>query len=146
MTAVKNILAPTDFSETSEAALKYAVDMARVFGARLYLLHVPGQNGETFEADFPVAQFETAARERPGSILNQDAVTQLKPEYAVRIGKPTEEIVRYAGARDIDLIIMGTHGRTGVTHMVMGSVAEHVVRASPCPVLLVRHQKRTAKS
>ena len=135
MMAVKRMLVPTDFSETSEAALKYALEMARSFGAQLYLLHVPGTTGEHFEADFPIGRFETSGR------LNADEIKQLHPEYAVRIGAPAEEIVRYAVARDVDMIIMGTHGRSGLAHMVMGSVAEQVLRTAPCPVLLVRQAK-----
>jgi universal stress protein A len=144
MTAAKNILVPTDFSKTSDAALQHAIDMAEAFGGQLYLLHVPGETGENFEANFPVGRFETAARERLGALLSPEEITRLRPEYALRIGKPAEEIVRYAGARDIDFIVMGTHGRSGVAHLLVGSVAEQVVRTAPCPVLLVRHPKRAS--
>ena len=143
---VNSILVPTDFSATSDAALKYAIDMARSFSAQLFLLHVPGETGENFEANFPVGRFETAARERLGMFLSEDEIVRLHPEYALRIGAPADEIVRYADARDIDLIIMGTHGRSGIAHLLMGSVAEHVVRSAPCPVLLVRHSKKAVVS
>ena len=138
---VKSILVPTDFSEPSDAALQYATNMAQAFGAQLYLMHVPGKTGENLETNFPVSRFETAARERLGTFLSQEEIERLRPEYALRIGTPAEEIVRYADGRDVDLIIMGTHGRTGVAHLLMGSVAEQVVRTAPCPVLLVRHPK-----
>ena len=138
---VKSILVPTDFSELSDAAVLYATDMARTFGARLYLLHVPEKTGENVEANFPVGQFETAARARLGALLRPKDIERLRPEYVVRIGTPAHEIVRYADARDVDLIVMGTHGRSGVAHLLMGSVAEQVVRTAPCPVLLVRHPK-----
>jgi nucleotide-binding universal stress UspA family protein len=144
MIAVKSILIPTDFSETSDAALHYAVGMAQAFGAQLYLLHVPGETGENFEANFPVGRFETAARERLATLLSQEDIDRLRPEYALRIGTPADEIGRYADARDVDLIIMGTHGRTGVAHLLMGSVAERVVRTAPCPVLLVRDRRRAS--
>ena len=144
MADVKAILVPSDFSETSDAALTYAISMAQTFGARLYLLHVPGKNGENIEMNFPVGRFEKTARERLGAVLTPEEIERLRPEYAMRIGVPAEEIVRYADARDIDLIIMGTHGRSGVAHLLMGSVAEHVVRAAPCPVLLVRRPKAVA--
>ncbi len=139
MTDVKGILVPTDFTETSDAAVKYAIDMAQALGGQLYLLHVPGETGENFEANFPVGRFVTAARERLG--LSPEAIGRLRPEYALRIGTPAVEIVRYAEDRDVDLIVMGTHGRTGVAHLLMGSVAEHVIRTAPCSVLLVRHPK-----
>jgi nucleotide-binding universal stress UspA family protein len=141
---VKSILVPTDFSEPSDAALSYATDMARTFGAQLYLLHVPGKTGENLELNFPVGRFETAARQRLDTLLSQSDIERLRPEYALQIGAPAEEIVRYAEARDIDLIIMGTHGRRGVAHLLLGSVAEQVVRTAPCPVLLVRQRKTAA--
>lgn len=142
MTDVRNILVPTDFSETSDLALRHAVEAARTYGARLYLVHVPGPTGEDFEADFPVGRFETTVRQRLAAFVSEDEIAALRPEYALRIGAPAEEIVRYAQDREIDLIVMGTHGRKGVAHMLLGSVAEHVVRAAPCPVLLVRQQEQ----
>jgi universal stress protein A len=144
MTAAKSILVPTDFSETSDVALHYAIFMAQALGAQLSLLHVPGRTGENFEANFPVGRFETAARERLSALLSEEEIARLRPEYALRIGTPADEIVRYADARDVDLIVMGTHGRSGVAHLLMGSVAEHVVRTAPCPVLLVRRPKRAS--
>jgi nucleotide-binding universal stress UspA family protein len=143
---VNNILVPTDFSPTSEAALHYAAEMALTLGARLYLMHVPGKTGEHFEANFPHGQFEAAARKGLSSFLTTEEIARLRPEYAVRVGVPAEEIVRYADACDVDLIIMGTHGRTGIAHALMGSVAEQVVRVAPCPVLLVRASKRGTTS
>jgi nucleotide-binding universal stress UspA family protein len=142
MLAVKHILVPTDFSEMSDAALKYAVGLAQTFSSQLYLVHVPGKSGENFEANFPIGRFENMVRERFETLVSQPEAKQLRPEYAVRIGSPAHEIVRYADDRDIDLIVMGTHGRSGVAHMVMGSVAEQVVREAPCPVLIVRHRRR----
>jgi nucleotide-binding universal stress UspA family protein len=140
--AVKNILVPTDFSGTSEAALRYAAEMALTLGARLYLIHVPGRTGEHFEANFPHGQFEAAARKGLSSFLTTEQIDRLRPEYAVRVGVPAEEIVRYAELCDADLIIMGTHGRSGIAHALLGSVAEQVVRVAPCPVLLVRAPKQ----
>ena len=142
MLALKRILVPTDFSETSDAALNYGFGLVQTFSAQLYLLHVPGKTGENFEADFPMGQFEKMARERLELVASPEETKQLRPEYAMRIGVPADEIVRFASDRDIDLIVMGTHGRSGVTHMLMGSVAEKVVREAPCPVLMVRHRRR----
>jgi len=92
MIALKRILVPYDFSETSAAAVRYGTALARNF-----------------------------------------------PEFAVRPGAPAAEVVRYAQEAEIDLIVMGTHGRGFVGHVVMGSVAEKVVRTAPCPVLTVRN-------
>ena len=143
---VDSILVPTDFSPTSDAALHYATKMALTLGARLYLVHVPGKTGEHFEASFPVGRFETAASERMLSFLTKDELERLRPQYVVRVGMAAEEVVRYADVCDADLIIMGTHGRSGIAHALMGSVAEQVVRNAPCPVLLVRAPKRAATS
>lgn len=143
---VDSILVPTDFSATSDAALHYATQMALTLGARLYLMHVPGKTGEHFEASFPVGRFETTAGERLSAILTKGELERLRPEYVLRVGTPAEEIVRYADVCDADLIIMGTHGRSGIAHALMGSVAEQVVRTARCPVLLVRAPKRAATS
>jgi nucleotide-binding universal stress UspA family protein len=139
--AFQVIVVPTDFSPTSEAALHYAARLALTLNARLYLVHVPGKTGENFEAGFPIGAFDRHAHTQLASFLTTEELERLHPDYAERIGTPAEEIVRFADARDADLIVMGTHGRTGLAHLVMGSVAEHVVRAAPCPVLLVRSSK-----
>ena len=143
---VRSILVPTDFSPTSDAALHYATQMALTLGARLYLMHVPGKTGEHFEANYPLGRFQTASRERLASFLSEEELERLRPEYALRVGAPAEEIVRYADLCDADLIIMGTHGRSGIAHVLMGSVAEQVVRVAPCPVLLVRERKHAGAS
>jgi len=136
---MKRILVPTDFSKTSDIALQYGITLAQALNAQLYLLHVPGKTGENFEADFPFGQFESPIRERFELLVSPQQGKQLRTEYAVRIGTPHEEIMRYVSDRDIDLVVMGSHGRSGVARAVMGSVAETVVRQAPCPVLVVRH-------
>jgi nucleotide-binding universal stress UspA family protein len=138
MTNIKRILVPTDFSKQSDKALQYAMDLGQALNAQLYLLHVPGKSGENFEADFPFGQFESPIRERFERLASPPQGQQMRTEFAVRIGTPPDAIMRYVGDREIDLIVMGTHGRSGVAHALMGSVAEEVVRQSPCPVLVVR--------
>ena len=142
MIALKRILVPTDFSETSEAAVKYGIALAKAFGGKLHLLHVSEKASNDMATEFPLGLYEStedAVRERLLKILTPQEQTGLKPEFELRAGTPYFEIVRYAQDRNIDLIVMGTHGRGGVAHMVMGSVAEKVVRKAPCPVLTVRH-------
>ena len=142
MIDLKRILVPTDFSETSEAALRYGVELARRFGARLYLLHVPEHPGEATETEYSVDLFETmqnAAHDRLPHLLSEAERHELRPECAMRLGTPWEEIVRHADEHDIDLIVMGTHGREGIARAFMGSVAEMVVRRATCPVLTVHH-------
>jgi len=144
MIALQRILVPHDFSETSEAAVRYAVALARNFGARIHLLHVGDQARLDLETEFPLGlegAVEDAVRERLLKIVTPAEQAELHPEFVVRAGVPAAEIVRYASNYDIDLIVMGTHGRGPVSHMVMGSVAEKVVRTAPCPVLTVRGQQ-----
>jgi len=145
MIAVKRILVPYDFSETSAAAVKYATWLARNFGGRLYFLHVGDRAQTDFETEFPIGlegAVEDAVRERLLKILSPQEQAEFHPEFGVRPGVPAAEIVRYAAAQEIDLIVMGTHGRGFVGHAVMGSVAEKVVRTAPCPVLTVRNPNR----
>jgi nucleotide-binding universal stress UspA family protein len=161
MIALNRILVPTDFSDAAAAAVRYGVAFARAFNAQLSLLHVVEPQElevmverqrvvDTLLASEPSAasgpgideSARHAARELLGRILTIQEQQELRVEYllcAAGLGGPYLEIVRCAKERDIDLIVMGTHGRGFVAHMVMGSVAERVVRNAPCPVLTVRH-------
>ena len=142
MIDLKRILVPTDFSETSQAALRYGVELARRFTGRLYLFHVPPDPGTAAEAEYPLGIFEIMqndAHDRLLHLLTDAEVSELRPECAMRLGAPADEIVKYATEHDIDLIVLGTHGRTGVARLFVGSVAETVVRRAPCPVLAVHH-------
>jgi len=144
MITLRRVLVPTDFSETSDAAVTYGVALARGFNAKLYVLHVldrtPAET--TGGTEYPLGLFESmqdAARGYLSKTLTEQQVKELRAEFETRVGAPYAEIVRYAQDRDVDLIVMGTHGRGFVAHMLMGSVAEKVVRRAPCPVLTVRH-------
>jgi nucleotide-binding universal stress UspA family protein len=142
MIVLKNILVPTDFESAAEAALRYGRTLAETFGADLHLLHV--EDNTLFHARFadPPA-LEAAARRQ----LDERAAADDRQRYQThaiikKFDSPTEAIVRYAQEAAIDLIVMGTHGRRGADHLLMGSVAERVVRSAPCPVLTVRHPER----
>jgi nucleotide-binding universal stress UspA family protein len=147
MIALKKILVPTDFSNASEAALAYGKAMAETFKAALHVLHViedpfvHGWTSEGYVAALPSfrAEMEKSAREHLDSMLTEEERKQLQAELVTKLGSPFVEIVRYAKNESIDLIVMGTHGRGPVAHMLLGSVAEKVVRKAPCPVLTVRH-------
>lgn len=143
---VKTILVPTDFSDTANAAVRCAAGLAETFGSSLTLLNVVEDAvvmGLTADVGAPVSRrliddalSEAAAkldRALADTLLNRPGV-----ERAVVAGDPYESILRYASERQVDLIVMGTHGRTGFAHLLLGSVAERVVRTSPCPVLTVR--------
>ena len=144
--AVSRILVPTDFSVFSEVALTYGKAMAEAFKAELHILHVledPGEYARKVESQAIVGrlreQMDLEAQEQLGSLLSEDERSSLRAQTLVKWGAPFVEIVRYARDNDIDLIAMGTHGRGAVKHMLLGSVAEKVVRKAPCPVLTVRH-------
>ena len=147
MIDLHRILVPTDFSKHSHNALAYATAFAEKFGAELYLLHVV-QDLALFLPDAvtgappvspPVEQLTAAARTALQHALQDEALHGLTVHPEVREGTPFYEIIQFAKELDIDLIVMGTHGRGGLVHVLMGSVSEKVVRKAPCPVLTVRH-------
>jgi nucleotide-binding universal stress UspA family protein len=148
MITLKNILVATDFSEPSDAALAYGRALARTFKATLHVLHVVDNlsavlyGAEAYAIAMPGFQrdVEDAARRQLDELL-VDNDPQPLPTRRVLISStsPAAAIVDYAGLEPIDLIVTGTHGRGGVAHLLMGSVAERVVRTAPCPVLTVRH-------
>jgi universal stress protein A len=146
MIRLKRILAAVDFGECSEHALRYACEFAETFSAELHLLYVsepPAAAYTEFAVGYIGAEdFEADIRRSAEAKLNtvpgvawQD---KLSITRTVQMGTPFVEIVRYARDREIDLIVIGTHGRGAIAHMLMGSTAERVVRKSPCPVLTVR--------
>ena len=148
------ILVPTDFSGPSDSALDYARTLALKFGASLHLLHVlesPVATGpfpaEMYLTDMPGVQMALMkdAQERLTHRVRPSDRAHYAATSEVIIGRSAQVIVSCAAERKIDLIVMGTHGRTGLAHMLMGSVAEHVVRTAPCPVLTVRETPVTQK-
>jgi nucleotide-binding universal stress UspA family protein len=148
----KRILVPLDFSTPSDAALDYARIVAARFGASLHLLHVAEDPYRAlYSAEVFVPEMEGLRDEILGDAtgrlkdrLRDSEMTELHATAEAIIGTPASSIVEYAGGREIDLIVMGTHGRGGMSHLLMGSVAERVVRMAPCPVLTVR--QRPAKA
>jgi nucleotide-binding universal stress UspA family protein len=160
---VQNILVPIDYSGDSQGALQWGASLAEKYGAKLLLLHaIPkaveelSREGETFvsstssfqEVRAPDAQ---SFRRHPIIVdLVDKAHTELQDfankhlkdiapvQVKVAVGKPAEEILRVAREEKVDLITMGTHGRTGLRHLLLGSVAEAVTRHAPCPVFTVR--------
>jgi nucleotide-binding universal stress UspA family protein len=143
---LRRILVPIDFSDCSRKALAYAVPFARQFGASLTLVYVVQMNyavGEFGAIDFPVPENEIRANaEKELASLVAAAIREPVPtERLVRVGRPVQEIVATAREKDIDLIIISTHGHTGLKHILMGSVTENVVRYAPCPVLTVREHE-----
>ena len=128
--AIRNVLVATDFSPCSDQAVQAAVALARHFGARLHLLHV-----------VPDAGAREAALGRLGAFA-ETHVEGVPFTASVAAGRPVPEIVGHAEREQVDVIVLGTHGRTGLAHAVMGSVAEAVVRTAPCQVLTIRLREK----
>jgi nucleotide-binding universal stress UspA family protein len=131
------ILVPMDFSAPSEAALAHARIFARAWGAALHVLHVTGERLTPPHAAEARHDEPAALRQIRDRLTDEDRRRPLKIRVVER-GAPAGVILGYAGTAGIDLIVMGTHGRTGFAHLLMGSVAETVVRSAPCPVLTVQ--------
>jgi nucleotide-binding universal stress UspA family protein len=146
MITMANVLVATDFGEAAESALAYGREFARTFGARLHVLHVV-ENPLIWagpDAAIDLAQLqrdmEAAAQTKFDRLVTEEDRQQLRAVTVIRSGrKAAEEIADHARLAAIDLIILGTHGRSGMSHVLMGSVADKVVRIAPCPVLTVRH-------
>ena len=147
MIVMKHVLVATDFGEPADAALLYGRTIAEKFGATLHVLHVADNIftqafGSESAAFLPTLQadIEDTARRRLAELLI-DIVRSGLPTKSVVLTTtpPASAIVAYATSNAIDLIVMGTHGRHGLQHIVLGSVAERVVRMAPCPVLTIHH-------
>jgi nucleotide-binding universal stress UspA family protein len=139
--SLKKILVPVDFSDCSKKALQYAVRFARQFGAELTLLHVVPRYPAIPEMG-PI-DVETVQDGRTQLEVVRLTIGDLAPcDTLLRTGTPYMEIVEAAKEQSIDLIIIATHGHKGLTHVILGSTAERVVRQAPCPVLVVREKER----
>jgi nucleotide-binding universal stress UspA family protein len=145
MIAIKKLLVPTDLGEYSQFALKYAVALAEAFAAKVYVLHVHEPypqaavfEGMAYDAEL-VAKAEAKARGDLETIVAELRTREIQAEAVLAKGQPYVQIVREAERLEVDLIVLATHGRRGVSHLVFGSNAEKVVRLSPCPVLTVKH-------
>jgi universal stress protein A len=144
---IQKILVPVDFSGCSEKALQYAIPFAGQFGAAIVLLHVLQLNyiaGSEFGGvDFPLLESEMRQNsEKQLAALGTRVIGSKAPASTlVRAGRPVGEIVATARELEVDLIIMSTHGHTGLKHVLLGSTTENVVRYAPCPVLVVRQDE-----
>jgi nucleotide-binding universal stress UspA family protein len=148
------IVAATDFSDDSVRALTYAEELARKFGAEIILLHVdqplaPVMLTPEFGAGLDTGAMSRIAEEQRllaqrelDKIVGRLRDSEIKARSLLRVGSPFLEVIHAAQAEGADLIVMGTHGRSGLVHVLMGSVAERVVRKAPCAVLTVRHPDR----
>ena len=137
----EQILVPTDFSTDADHALEHAIGLAQPFQARLTLLHVVYLYlPDAAEASFPayVAQLKREADQQLQGPRSRVEDAEVAVEAFTEMGVPADKIVEIARDRHADLIVMGTQGRTGLPHLLLGSVAERVVRLAPCPVMVTR--------
>ena len=142
---IKKILVPIDFSDYSKNSLKYSVNFAKSFNASLILVYVV--EPVIYPPDFSMGQIaipaaglemDKRAKEEMDKLAEKEIPSEVKVQKIVKTGKPFIEIIETAVEEDADLIIIATHGHTGVEHILFGSTAEKVVRKAPCPVLTLR--------
>jgi len=146
---IQTILVGTDFSEASQPATTYAFRLARALRARLYLMHVVPEEDlrlitsinqylQSFITPITLTDiFYTEADKRLTQLMEDAQATDVVQERLVVTGQPADAILSWAVAKQVQLIILGTHGRKGVQHFFMGSVAERVLRGAPCAVVVV---------
>ncbi len=142
---IKTILFATDFSEGSKSALPYAVDLAKRYEAKLFFMHVIYDVARTTGWYVPHISVEEIYNDLEKSArleMEKTFIEEMRGfkniEHVVVKGVPYEEITKFAEANKIDLVVLATHGRTGLDRLLFGSTAEQVVRYAPCPVLSVR--------
>lgn len=143
--SLKKILVPQDFSDYSLHAMKYAVTLAQLFKSDLIVLHIV--EPIVYPADFSFGQVSIPAMEEEirkhseeqlNELVEKEIPEGMKSTAIIRIGKPFIEIVEVAKSENADLIVISSHGRTGMDHVLFGSTADKVVRKAPCPVLTIR--------
>jgi nucleotide-binding universal stress UspA family protein len=147
MLSIKKILVTTDFSEPSYKGLDAAIDLAELFHAELAIVHVLAvlpPNPSDPNISFEVPEFEAIVHKDSCDKLQEIVKTRIpagiKAEPIIGHGHAAKEIIRIAGEEKVDLIVIATQGHTGWSHLLLGSVAEKVIRHSPCPVFCVRQQ------
>jgi nucleotide-binding universal stress UspA family protein len=141
----RHILAPTDFSEYSKQAIASALELAKKFGAKLTILHVielppypvEGYVPPSLSATF-MDDLERQATTGLAQLVPESEAANVEVARVIVVGTPYRKIIDTAEAEQVDLIVMATAGRTGFSHLVMGSIAERVVRTASCPVLTIR--------
>ena len=144
---IRNILVPIDFSDCSRKALQYALALAKERDASLILLSVVsvhfaiGKPSSIADMQF-TNQARAKTRKALHALIQSEVHGEVTAKSLVRVGSPSAEILAAAATLPADIIVIATHGRTGLTQTLLGSVTEHVVRSAPCPVLVVRERER----
>lgn len=144
-TTINSVLVPIDFSDYSKSALRYAVNFAKSFNAEIILIYVV--EPVIYPPDFSMGQiampsinteWDDRAKDELQKLAKSEVIGAVKAKTIIKTGKPFVEIIETAKEENVDLIIIATHGRSGVEHILFGSTAEKVVRKAPCPVLTLR--------
>ena len=142
---IQNILLATDFGESAIEAQRYALALTIPLGAKLHVLHIvkdphplPSATGvKAAPVVDPLPKIISAAEKKLKERIAADRERYPEIRSVVKVGDPVSQILDYANTHNVDLIILGTHGRSGLSHLIIGSVAEKVVRIAKCPVLTV---------
>lgn len=140
---IKRIAVPVDFSENCHEALRAGCDLAATYGAELHLVHVEEPWIAVAMASsepYPTKRLDAALAE-----VSVPAAPGIAVQRSVRIGETVKELLKFLAEKEIDLVVMGSHGRTGLSHVLLGSIAEAIVRRAPCPVLIVRPRQPSGK-
>ena len=150
MDRVRKILAPTDFSDLSTVGIRYAREMARDIGAEVIVYHAIDVGEHWTNSPTKISPYRDLLEEsrwlldRFLAVNFADSIDLVEVRQIVEFGTPYKNIVEEAATEGVDIIVLSTHGRTGIDHWILGSVAEKVVASAPCPVLVVpRHEPRT---
>jgi nucleotide-binding universal stress UspA family protein len=149
MPQISRIVVPVDFSEYSKKAFRYAIDFSKTFGAEMILVYVV--EPIIYPADFSFGQvalpsmereLQDRSKEQLHVLIKKEVPEGIQVRSVIRTGKPFVEIIQLAKEENADLIIIATHGHSGIEHVLFGSTAEKVVRKAPCPVLSIRSPER----
>lgn len=140
MITIKKIICPVDFSELSRKALQYANEFARLSDGKVFLVGVV-ENDPTINYSHDLSKERTDEEQKLAQLIEEEDMAGIVADYVIYEGFPEECILDYAKRQEADVIIMGSHGRRGLKRMLLGSVAEHVVRRAPCPVLVVKENE-----
>ena len=142
----KEVVVPTDFSEHSMRAVDYAVEIAQKFDSNLHVVYIIEPLLQVADVSWSSVDFEQlnkahkeSAEKQIAKVIEESVPEGVQASSEILFGKPFVEIVKYARDQNADLIVMATHGRGAISHILMGSTAEKVVRKAPCPVLTVKH-------
>ena len=140
MITIKKIICPVDFSELSRKSLQYANEFAKLSNGQVFLVGVI-ENDPTITYSKGLEKERAEEEQKLLALIEEENMAGIVADYVIYEGFPEECILDYAKRQEADVIIMGSHGRRGLKRMILGSVAEHVIRRSPCPVLIVKENE-----